>query len=72
MSQITLLYNQYIENIDEPAEKRIAMEDLAEIIPAKEYSCFEERLTNAEDKMTEDAFKAGFRAALLLAKEALA
>ena len=71
MSQITLLYDQYIKGANDPAEKYNAMDSIAGIIPAKEYAYFEENLTIAEDKMTEDAFRAGFRAAIMLAKEAL-
>lgn len=73
MSQINLLYNQYVETApQEEIEKSSAMEVLAEMIPARDYAKFEEHLNNAEDKMTEQAFRAGFKAAMLLIKEALA
>ena len=72
MSQITLLYDQYIKTVpQETTCKDRAMETLSKIVPARDYARLEECLSLAEDKMTEDAFRAGFRAAIMLAKEAL-
>ena len=73
MSQISLLYNHYLETAEPPCvEKQCAMEALADMLPARDYAEFEERLIRAEDKMTEAAFRAGFGAAMRLIKEALA
>lgn len=72
MSQITLLYDEYVKNgAEEATEKGVAMDAIAEMLPTKDYAKFEETINRAEDKMTEGAFRAGFKAAMLLIKEAL-
>ncbi len=73
MSQLSVLYDEYITNeSEEVVEKSTAMDAIVELLPAKDYARFEEDLNRAEDKMTEDAFKAGFKAAILLIMEVLA
>lgn len=73
MSQLSVLYDEYITNeSEEVVEKSTAMDAIAELLPAKDYARFEEDLNRAEDKMSEDAFKAGFKAAILLIMEVLA
>lgn len=73
MSQITVLYDEYAKNgTEEVTEKSGAMDAIAGMLPTKDYAMFEEAINRAEDKMTEDAFRAGFKAAVRLIKEALA
>jgi len=72
MSQIKLLYGEYIKTVTtyDPNKQR-AMDMAAEIIPQNEFLKIEEDITIAEDRMTEDAFVAGFKSAMKLIKEAI-
>lgn len=73
MSQIAVLYDEYVKNESgETAEKSGAMDAIAGMLPTKDYARFEETINRAEDKMTENAFRAGFKTAMALLMEVLA
>lgn len=72
MSQIKLLYERFLETeASANARKDHAMEICVEILPHREYAEVEELLSKAEDEMSEEAFRAGFRSAVRLMREAI-
>lgn len=73
MSQIKLLYERFLETEASAsnARKEHAMEICNEMLPHREYAEFEELISKAEDEMAEEAFRAGFRSAVRLIREAI-